>query len=134
MSLKFYLEFCEAGYTLGQSTVMQLALSKPEVFLARAKSLQLCPTLCNPVNYSPPIPLSMGFSGQEYWKKNFLEWVPCPFLQGIFLTQGSNSCLLHLLHWQVDSSPPALSGKPYYLLSMEGLNMYKYFNLIFLDS
>ena len=30
---------------------------------------------------------------------------------GIFLTQGSNSCLLHLLHWQVGSSPLAPSGK-----------------------
>ena len=26
-------------------------------------------------------------------------------LQGIFLTQGSNPCLWHLLHWQVSSSP-----------------------------
>ena len=30
--------------------------------------------------------------------------VGCHFLlQGIFLTQGSNLCLLHLLHWQADS-------------------------------
>ena len=35
----------------------------------------------------------------------------CHFLlQGIFLTQGSNQCLLHLLHWQVDFLPPP--GKP----------------------
>ena len=26
-------------------------------------------------------------------------------LQGIFLTQGFNLCLLHLLHWQADSLP-----------------------------
>ena len=26
-------------------------------------------------------------------------------IQGIFLTQGLNLCLLHLLHWQVDSLP-----------------------------
>ena len=32
--------------------------------------------------------------------------VGCYFLlQGIFLTQGSNPCLLSLLHWQVDSLP-----------------------------
>ena len=32
--------------------------------------------------------------------------VGCPFLlQGIFPTQGSNLHLLHLPHWQVDSSP-----------------------------
>ena len=33
-------------------------------------------------------------------------------LQGIILTQGSNSCRLHLLHWQVGSLPLAPPGKP----------------------
>ena len=28
---------------------------------------QLCPTLCNPTDCSPPAPLSMGCSRQEYW-------------------------------------------------------------------
>ena len=32
-----------------------------------AKSLQLCPTLCSPMDGSPQAPLSMGFSRQEYW-------------------------------------------------------------------
>ena len=31
----------------------------------------------------------------------------CALLQGVFLTLASNSHLLHLLHWQVDSSPLA---------------------------
>ena len=26
-----------------------------------------CPTLCDPIDYTPPAPLSMGFSKQEYW-------------------------------------------------------------------
>ena len=35
----------------------------------------------------------------------------CHFLlQGIFLTQGSNPCLLHLLHWQ--PGPLVPPGKP----------------------
>ena len=34
-------------------------------------------------------------------------------LQGIFLTQGSNPCLLHLLHWQVSSLPLAAPGQLY---------------------
>ena len=34
------------------------------------------------------------------------------FLQGIFLTQESNSCLFHLLHWQAGSLPLVPSGKP----------------------
>ena len=33
-------------------------------------------------------------------------------LQGTFLTQGSNPCLLSLLHWQVGSLPLAPPGKP----------------------
>ena len=32
-----------------------------------AKSLQLCLTLWDPIDCSPPAPLSMGFSRQEYW-------------------------------------------------------------------
>ena len=32
-----------------------------------AKSLQSCPTLCNPIDGSPPAPLSLGFSRQEHW-------------------------------------------------------------------
>ena len=35
------------------------------------------------------------------------------FLQGIFLTQGSNSHLLCILHWQVGSLPLAPPGKPH---------------------
>ena len=31
-------------------------------------------------------------------------------LQGIFPTQGSHLCLLHLLHWQGDSLPLAALG------------------------
>ena len=33
-------------------------------------------------------------------------------LCSVFQTQGSNSYLLHLLHWQVDSLPLVLPGKP----------------------
>ena len=51
-------------------------------------------------------PLSMKFSRQEYW-------VCCHFLlQEIFLTQGSNPCLLRLLHWQADSLPLVPPEKP----------------------
>ena len=40
----------------------------------RAKSFQLCPTLCNPMDYiAHQAPLSMGFSRQEYWCG-----LPCP--------------------------------------------------------
>ena len=32
-----------------------------------AKSLQSCPTLCDPVDVARQAPLFMGFSRQEYW-------------------------------------------------------------------
>ena len=34
---------------------------------------QSCPTLSDPMDYSPPGPPSMGFSRQEYW-----SGLPCP--------------------------------------------------------
>ena len=36
-------------------------------FAAAAKSLQLCPTLCDPIDSSHQALLSPGFSRQEYW-------------------------------------------------------------------
>ena len=34
---------------------------------AAAKSLQSCPTLCDPIDGSPPGPSTHGFARQEYW-------------------------------------------------------------------
>ena len=33
----------------------------------QAERLQLCPTLCNPMDYSPPGSSVCGFPRQEYW-------------------------------------------------------------------
>ena len=38
-----------------------------EVLCCSCLVTKLCPTLCDPMDYSPPGPLSMGFSKQEYW-------------------------------------------------------------------
>ena len=38
-----------------------------EVTAAAAKSLQSCPTLCDPIDGSPPGSPSLGFSRQEHW-------------------------------------------------------------------
>jgi len=61
----------------------------------RAKSLQLCPTRCDPVDRSPP-----GSSVPEDSPgKN--TGVGChSLLQGIFLTQELNLSLLYHLYWQ----------------------------------
>ena len=53
-------------------------------------SLQSCPALCDLWTVARQAPLSMGFSLQN-------TGVGChALLQGIFLTQGSNLCLLHV--------------------------------------
>ena len=72
-----------------------------------AKSLQLYPTLCDSMDCSLP-----DFPVHGILQAKILEWVAGPSFRGIFLAQGSSPCLLHLLHWQVDSLPPAPPGKP----------------------
>ena len=51
-------------------------------------------------------PLSMGFSGKD------TEFGCHALLQGIFPTQGSNQCLLHLKRdWQANSLPLVPHGR-----------------------
>ena len=57
------------------------------------KSLQLCPTLWDPLDCSPP-----GFSVHGIIQARILECVAVPSSMGIFPTQGPNPHLLHLLH------------------------------------
>ena len=63
---------------------------------------QLCPTLCNLMDCSPPGSSVHGI---------LLQARPHALLQGIFLTQGSN---LSLLHAQVDSLPLSHLGSPHH--------------------
>ena len=44
-----------------------LALCFTRASVYAAKSLQSCPTLCDPIDVSHQAPLSLGFSRQEYW-------------------------------------------------------------------
>ena len=69
-----------------------------------AKTLQLCPTLSDPMDCSPP-----GFSAYGLLQAGTLEWVAMPSSREIFPTQGSNLCL-----WHVDSLP---LGPPAWVLS-----------------
>ena len=67
---------------------------------------QLCPTLCDPMDYNLP-----GSSVHGIFQAR--RWVTCNFLlQGIFPTQGSNPSLWHLLHRQEGSLPLLPPGKP----------------------
>ena len=76
---------------------------------AAAKSLQSCVTQCDPIDGSPPgFPCPWDSPGKN-------TGVGCHFLlQGLFPTQGSNTRLLSLLHWQVGSVPLAPPRKPLY--------------------
>ena len=42
-------------------------LAQTDTAVAAAKSLQLCPTLCDPIDGSSPGSHSLGFSRQEHW-------------------------------------------------------------------
>ena len=67
---------------------------------------QSCPILCNPMDCSP-----LGSSVHGILQARIVEWLPCP-PPGIFPTQGSNSGLLCLLHWQAGYLLLAPLGKP----------------------
>ena len=61
-------------WVYGIKKIMQYAV-KNKIFkketaaaaAAAAKSLQSCPTLCDPIDGSPPGSPSLGFSRQEHW-------------------------------------------------------------------
>ena len=55
------------------------------------KSLSHVPLFATLWTVAHQAPLSMRFSRQEFWSA---------LLQRIFLTQGLNLHLLHILHWQ----------------------------------
>ena len=70
-------------------------VSKNFVFCALcicAKLLQSCLTLCGPMDCGPS-----GFPVHEILQARILEWVAKSSSKVIFLTQGSNPCLLWLL-------------------------------------
>ena len=63
---------------------------------------QSCPTLCNPMDCSPPGSLSTGILRQEYW-----GGLPCPSPGGL-PNQGTEPRSLTL---QADSLPSEAPGK-----------------------
>ena len=102
-------ESASAAFGSNQSGVYMLVghLSSPIINFSDLEGLsvsacmlsrQSCPTLCDPMTGS-----SVHGILQARMRCHFL-------FQGIFSTQGSNSCLLPLLHWQVGSLPLAPTG------------------------
>ena len=78
----------------------------PDIYWS-VKSLQSCPTLCDPMDCSPP-----GSSVHEVLQARILEWVSHVLFQGIFPHPGIKPTSLRSLHWQVASLPLVPPGKP----------------------
>ena len=67
-----------------------------------AKSLQSCPTVCDPMDGSPP-----GFSVHGILQIKIPEWVFMPSSRG---SSWSRDWTLSLLHWQEGSLSPVFPG------------------------
>ena len=70
---------------------------------AAAKSLQSCPTLCNPIDGSPPVS-----SVHEILQARILEWVAISFSNACMRAKLLQLCLT--LCDPMDSSPPGSSA------------------------
>ena len=62
---------------------------------AAAKSLQLCPTLCDPIDGSPPGCPSLGFYKQEHWSGLPLTSLPKKYLFLFYLLYQSLYCVVN---------------------------------------
>ena len=69
---------------------------------AAAKSLQSCPTLCDPIDGSPPGSPSLGFSRQEHWSG-------LPFPSPMHKSESKVAQLCPTLSDPVDCSSPSSS-------------------------
>ena len=75
-------------------------------FMLRAKSLQSCLTLLDPMDCSLP---GSSVHGDSAGKNTGVGC--CALFQGIFRTQGSNPGVLCHLHWQACSLPLVSPGR-----------------------
>ena len=83
-----------------------------------AKSLQLCQTLRSHGLW----PIRLPYPWDSPGKNTGVSYHA--LLQGIFPTQGLNSCLPHLLHWQVNSLLLSPQGSCLQITT-EDFNFYK---------
>ena len=90
-----------------QGTLKSLLQTYMWNICARPESLQLCLTLCDPLDCSPP-----GSSVHGILQARILEWVAMPSSRGSSQTKDQTCASLCLLHWQMDSLPLVPPGKP----------------------
>ena len=102
MNMFYILFWLISSYMVYRVTTSQK--SESSVCL-HAKSLQLCLALCGPMHGGPGSSVHGDSPGKN-------TGVACHvLLQGIFLTQGCNLCLLCLMNWQAGSLPLVPPGK-----------------------
>ena len=70
---------------------------------AAAKSLQSCPTVCDPIDSSPPDSPSLGFSGQGYWSR-------CQFLLQCVKVKSLSRVRLSATPWTAAYQAPPSMG------------------------
>ena len=78
----------------------------PSFLFVCAKSLQQCPTLCDPMDFGLP-----GSSVHRIFQVKILKWVAMPSSMG-FSRLRDRTCVSCFLHWQEGSLPGAPPGKP----------------------
>ena len=109
MSLPFMIPVEQLGISVSKispTSWTHLEDSPVAQVCVRAKSLQLCLTLCDPIDWSPS-----GSSVHGILQAKMLQWVAIPSSRGSSQPRGRTrvSCLLP---WQTGSLPLAPPGKP----------------------
>ena len=87
-----------------------------------AKSPQLCQTLCNPIDCSPPDPSVHGIL-----QARIQECIAIPFFRGSSQLRDPTLCLLNLPQWQAGFLPLVPPGKQMLILFLFGLRFF-FFN------
>ena len=87
-------------------------LRSPAPSPGHSKLLQLCPTVCDTLDCSPP-----GYSVHGILQARILEWVAIPSSKGSSQARDRTHISCICLHWQVGSLPLMPPGKPRYSLS-----------------
>ena len=85
----------------------QLQANVHNIMCVRAKSLQSCLTLCDPMGHSPP-----GSSVHGILQARILEWVSAPFSRGSSWPRDRTCVSYVYLRWQARSLPLVPPKKP----------------------
>ena len=103
-----FMNFVFLHYLIGEQRLTYIGTKHFSYSMCmHAKSLPLSPTLCDPLDCSPP-----GSSVHGILQARTLEWAALS-PSGVFPTQGWNPNLLCLLHQQAGSSLLVPPGKPF---------------------